>query len=559
MSDSALMRSVLDSLLPPGSAWRLRPGGDFSHLLDGIADNLESVRDDVGGLGLLRDPYRTPYLEELERDFGIDPNTQLSDAQRRLNLAAVMFSRDRRGTLDDLQAALDRAGYGDGGLGFHVFANDPACDPSFFVAGDYQTMCGSATAYCGYSLSGLSVQPWTGIAWNGTIFCAVADGTAATSADGITWTAQSIGAGAWAAVCWNGTVFCAVGNGVCATSPDGATWTSRTISADDWRALCWDGTQFCCVGAGPTNHAATSPTGVTWTPQAGITAREWKSIAWNGTVFCCGGRYLDGSRGAIATSPTGVTWTNRAANNLDGRAIAWNGTVFCLTSNTGFFTSTTGTIWIPTPIPSATVYAITWAPSLNLFVAVGSGANQCLTSPTGTTWTKRGIAPGVWRALAWNGTTMLCAIGSGGVPEATSADALSWVPRQSGVQAFCGSTRGGGVYVVNGDVFVSAPAYLGCGNDIELCGYIASATNVTAVCGQYYSLGYAPVIWPSPADESVWPLIFFIAASATYDSNGYIVGFVNGACPQSMRQFLIELILRFKPMHTWAGLLVDFT
>ena len=124
--------------------------------------------------------------------------------------------------------------------------------------------------------------------------------------------------------------------------------------------------------------------------------------------------------------------------------------------------------------------------------------------------------------------------------------------------AFCG-VKGGGVYVVNGDVYVQSPAYWGCGITTEQCGYIASGVTVSACCGLYYGLQYVPIIWPSPTDPGLWPLVFFIAASATYDSNGYITAFTNGTCPQSMRQYLIQTILRFKPIHTWGALCVDFT
>ena len=67
----------------------------------------------------------------------------------------------------------------------------------------------------------------------------------------------------WRGIAWNGTVFCAVastgtGNRVM-TSPDGITWTSRTSAADNnWWDIAWNGTVFCAVaGTGTGNRVMT--------------------------------------------------------------------------------------------------------------------------------------------------------------------------------------------------------------------------------------------------------------------------------------------------------------
>ncbi|MCE7766854.1 hypothetical protein GQL56_29965, partial [Pseudomonas putida] len=71
----------------------------------------------------------------------------------------------------------------------------------------------------------------------------------------------------WMAVAWNGSVFCAVAGGagnVCATSPDGLTWTERTMSmAASWNDIEWNGSLFCAVAYGSTRIGAISPDGIT--------------------------------------------------------------------------------------------------------------------------------------------------------------------------------------------------------------------------------------------------------------------------------------------------------
>ena len=80
-----------------------------------------------------------------------------------------------------------------------------------------------------------SSSNWSSIAWNGSVFCAVSyTGTAAaTSPDGITWTARTLPSSAnWTAIAWNSTVFCIVANTntVAAISQDGITWPRQILS-----------------------------------------------------------------------------------------------------------------------------------------------------------------------------------------------------------------------------------------------------------------------------------------------------------------------------------------
>ena len=166
---------------------------------------------------------------------------------------------------------------------------------------------------------------WRAIAWNGTVFAAVASsGTGnrvMTSPDGITWTIRTSAAdNAWTDIAWNGTVFAAVastgtGNRVM-TSPDGITWTSRTSAADNfWNAIAWNGTVFAAVsGTGTGNRVMTSPDGITWTIRTSPADNTWGSIAWNGTVFAAISSTGTGNR--VMTSPNGTGQTTNTFRNM---------------------------------------------------------------------------------------------------------------------------------------------------------------------------------------------------------------------------------------------------
>jgi len=287
---------------------------------------------------------------------------------------------------------------------------------------------------------------WSAIAWNGTVFCTVAFGSAiaATSVDGITWVSRVLPVSAnWSAIAWNGTVFCAVTNGpydvngngstIAATSPDGITWTQRTLSsAGAWVSIAWDGTNFCVVGGGPSGTPSadvmTSPTGTTWTTRTGALPQQlgieslWSAVNSNGSglfVALSHAGYVLGSQfsnSIVATSADhGVTWTQRTfpITSLISTAVGWNGTVFSAIG-TGQFSATSpdGINWTQRTMPSAQAWTAIAANGAGLFTAVSTGSVSA-TSPDGVTWTARALPfSASWDGIAWNGT-VFCAVASG--------------------------------------------------------------------------------------------------------------------------------------------------
>lgn len=268
------------------------------------------------------------------------------------------------------------------------------------------------------------VGSWTGIAWSSTLvlFAAVNSNTtaAATSADGIAWTARVLPATVlWSAVAWNGTVFAAIASGtstnaattISATSADGITWTQRVCVSGHWSAIAWNGTVFCAVQSSSAT-AMTSPDGITWTSRTLPASASWTSIAWNGTVFAA----IGFGPNIVATSPDGITWTQRVLPVSNAwQAIAWNGTVFAAVG--GFpsdiaVTSPDGITWTLRTMPSPQSWSALTANGAGLFVAV-SNSNASATSPDGITWTTRAMPANIsWDAIAWNGT-VFCAIAYG--------------------------------------------------------------------------------------------------------------------------------------------------
>ena len=97
-----------------------------------------------------------------------------------------------------------------------------------------------------------SSSTWVSVAYGNGVFVAIANtGAAATSPDGITWTARTLPATAtWRSVAYGAGVFMAVvSDGIAAaTSPDGITWTARTLPATaTWRSVAYGNGAFAAI------------------------------------------------------------------------------------------------------------------------------------------------------------------------------------------------------------------------------------------------------------------------------------------------------------------------
>lgn len=91
-----------------------------------------------------------------------------------------------------------------------------------------------------------------------------------------------------------------------------------------------------------------------------------------------------------------------------------------------------------------------------------------------------------------------------------------------------------------------------CGNENALCGQQS---------GQLIVNGIAPFdsIFVSPVSSDYWHLVFFIGGDVTRNAvTNEIEAIVSAQIPISRSSELIRLIVKYKPMHSWCGLMVDF-
>lgn len=116
--------------------------------------------------------------------------------------------------------------------------------------------------------------------------------------------------------------------------------------------------------------------------------------------------------------------------------------------------------------------------------------------------------------------------------------------------AFAG--RVGGEWLVNGAVFEQFAGVFGAG-DIY-------AGNTVAVAGYFEEFFRTAIEYITPTDSDVWPFCFFVGGDATFNGvTGEITSIDQGFVPRSQRKQLEDIILKFKGLYTWCGLIVTFT
>jgi hypothetical protein len=96
-----------------------------------------------------------------------------------------------------------------------------------------------------------------------------------------------------------------------------------------------------------------------------------------------------------------------------------------------------------------------------------------------------------------------------------------------------------------------------CGNSEAVCGYDTAicglARDALVVNGNFYIQNDE-----LPSDEGYWPLIFFICGGVV-TSDGHITDIIPASVPGSRADELVRLIVKYKPLHTWAVIVAEFT
>lgn len=120
-------KAVLESLFPKGASWDIITDEDLDLLLDGIAKEGGIIEEFLLGLSQLRKPLETSLLPDLEKEFGVFSDDNLTETLRRQKLQVDVFATDRSGSEEAMQNVLSISGFS-----VTVYQNNPAVDPALF-------------------------------------------------------------------------------------------------------------------------------------------------------------------------------------------------------------------------------------------------------------------------------------------------------------------------------------------------------------------------------------------------------------------------------------------
>lgn len=112
----------------------------------------------------------------------------------------------------------------------------------------------------------------------------------------------------------------------------------------------------------------------------------------------------------------------------------------------------------------------------------------------------------------------------------------------------------GGELVVNGDLFIETPTVSTvAGSEFAVAG------SSRAVAGGIFAVERELVEYTVPGDIGYWGLFFFVGGDATRDGvTDELTAIAAAEVAVERRDELRRLIIKYKPLHSWAGLIITF-
>lgn len=281
---------------------------------------------------------------------------------------------------------------------------------------------------------------YEGIASTGKFIAITTGGTVGTySSNGTTWTStfNMPTSGDWkclAAVTEDGASdlttnvrFVAIqyDSGAAASSSDGITWTARTLASRQWNDVCYGQGKFIAV-SGNNNNFARSTNGTTWTIGSMPVFGDSSTNSWVAVTYGKGRFVAVANTGNVAAySDDGITWNAVVmdvisdSSQRDWISVAYGNNRFVAMSSQGDVGySFDGEVWLPAEMPTQDgSTAHNWVKikyGNGIFFAIGDTGgrivggdptvvrtNWVATSPDGIYWTGRTVASTQeWNALA---------------------------------------------------------------------------------------------------------------------------------------------------------------
>jgi hypothetical protein len=118
-------------------------------------------------------------------------------------------------------------------------------------------------------------------------------------------------------------------------------------------------------------------------------------------------------------------------------------------------------------------------------------------------------------------------------------------------EAYCAFI--GGEFLVNGEIYIQGPNYsFLCGEALAQCG------EELAFAGQYDGIYLIPIEYNNPP-AGYWSMVFFVGGDATRDPvTGELTEIQIASVPIERKYEFRRIILKYKPLASWAGLVVVY-
>jgi len=183
-----------------------------------------------------------------------------------------------------------------------------------------------------------SAYTFTGVAWGGNKFVAIAMSFKVYSFDGITWYDANSTSSSLCIAYGAGRFVAGAGGGVLVHSANGTTWSDATnnvfAASSMIFSVAWCNNRFVAGAGGNSSEMAYSTDGMTWTATTNSTFDSTTlimGIAWGSNRFVAVGRPLMGTGHQMAYSTNGTNWTaatNTAFGTSGINTIFWGNNKF---------------------------------------------------------------------------------------------------------------------------------------------------------------------------------------------------------------------------------------
>ena len=141
---------IIKDSLAKGLLFSIKPGGNLDNIFSGIADYIKNNPfAESEKLRYVTNPNLTTQLNDLERDYGLINDPNLTESEKRQFLSVFAYQENGNGSRLFLQNRLRTAGKGLSFENINVIENSPKLDPNIFLGSEYQLYCGDENAYCG--------------------------------------------------------------------------------------------------------------------------------------------------------------------------------------------------------------------------------------------------------------------------------------------------------------------------------------------------------------------------------------------------------------------------